>query len=125
MGNSLVELRKKLAEEEKALKAKYAEKLEAAKKRERRAKTLEAKKLRAQEDHAKYILAGYVLADIKKTKNVDLLKKCLATITTDRGKIAMKALIDSLTSPVGNVSSGQVAPSSTPQPKSEAPQKSL
>lgn len=123
MGDSLVELRKKLAEEEKALKAKYAEKLEAAKKRERRAKTLEAKKLRAQEDHAKYILAGYVLADIKKTKNVDLLKKCLATITTDRGKIAMKALIDSLTEAAEP--SAKVSQSSKPQPKTEAPQKSL
>lgn len=93
---TLLELKQKLAEEEKALKAKYAEKLKAAKKRERRAETLEAKKLRAQENHAKYLLAGYVLAEAKKSKNVDLLKKCLGTLTKERDKIAMQALLDSL-----------------------------
>ena len=96
MGDSLVELKKKLAEEEKALKAKYAEKLEAAKKRERRAATLEAKKLRKQEDHAKYLLAGFVLAEAKKSKNVDMLRKCLATLTREHDKEAVQALIDSL-----------------------------
>lgn len=124
MGDSLVELKKKLAEEEKALKAKYAEKLEAAKKRERRAATLEAKKLRKQEDHAKYLLAGFVLAEAKKSKNVDMLRKCLATLTREHDKDAMKALIDSLTAPVAAESSRPVSPSSKPQPKTEVPQKS-
>lgn len=125
MGDSLIELKKKLAEEEKALKAKYAEKLEAAKKRERRAATLEAKKLRKQEDHAKYLLAGFVLAEAKKSKNVDMLKKCLGTLTREHDKEAMQALIDSLTAPVAAGSSAPVSPSSKPQPKTEAPQKSL
>lgn len=124
MGDSLIELKKKLAEEEKALKAKYAEKLEAAKKRERRAATLEAKKLRAQENHAKYLLSGFILAEAKKSKNVDILKKCLATLTTDRDKRDMIALIDSLTAPEAGKPSVTVSPSSKPQPKTEAPQKS-
>lgn len=124
MGDSLIELKKKLAAEEKALKAKYAEKLEAAKKRERRAATLEAKKLRAQESHAKYLLAGFVLAEAKKSKNIDMLKKCLVTLTTDRDKRDMQALIDSLISPEAAVSSRPVSPSLKPQPKTEAPQKS-
>lgn len=96
MGDSLVELKKKLAEEEKALKAKYAEKLAAAKKRERRAESIEAKKVRAIENHGKYLLAGFVLADMKKSKNVDTLKKCLATLTKERDKIAVQTLIDSM-----------------------------
>lgn len=96
MGDSLVELKKKLAEEEKALKAKYAEKMAVLKKREQRAATLESKRLRAQENHAKYIFAGYLIAEAKKSKNVDMLKKCLASLTAERDKIAVQTLIDSI-----------------------------
>lgn len=106
MGDSLIELKKKLAEEEKALKARYAEKIEAAKKRQRRVESLEAKKLRTQENHAKFLLAGFVLADIKKSKNTDTLRKCLATLTKDKDKEAMQALIDSLSHGGGTKSVG-------------------
>jgi cell division septum initiation protein DivIVA len=96
INETIEELKKRLAEEEKALKAKYAAKMEILKKRKQRFKNLEAKKLRAQENHAKYLLAGYVLAEAKKSKNIDMLINCLATLKTDRDKMDMQVLIDTL-----------------------------
>jgi lipopolysaccharide biosynthesis glycosyltransferase len=121
---TLLELKQKLAEEEKALKAKYAEKLAAAKKREQRAETLEAKKRRKLEDHGKYMLAGIVLADMKKKKDASLLTGFLKTLTRKNDIDAIQALIDLVLKPEAAESSRPVSPSSKPQPKTEAPQKS-
>jgi vacuolar-type H+-ATPase subunit I/STV1 len=96
MAETLEQIKKRLAEEEKALREKYASKLAAARKREARERAIEAKKLRATENHGKFILAGFVLAEAKKTKNLDLLNRCLSAAKTDRDKAAIKALIDSL-----------------------------
>lgn len=121
---TLLELKQKLAEEEKALKAKYAEKLKAAKKREQRAETLEAKKRRKLEDHGKYMLAGIVLADMKKKKDAALLTGFLKTLTRKNDIDAIQALIDLVLKPEVAVQSSKVSQSSKPQPKTEAPQKS-
>lgn len=96
MAETLVDLRKKLAEEEKELKKKYELKIKQVKEKERLAAAREAKKLRAQENHAKYLLAGYVIAEAKRTKTHELLNKCLASLFTDRDKADMNALIQSL-----------------------------
>ena len=96
MAESLLELKKKLAAEEKALKDRYADKIAAAKKRERRIETLEAKKRRKLEDHGKYMLAGIVLADMKKKKDASLLTGFLKTLTRQNDIDAIQALIDSI-----------------------------
>lgn len=96
MAETLADLRKRLAEEEKALKAKYSEKFEQAKKREGRVNALEAKRTRKQIDHAKMILAGYLIADMKKLKKVDTLETLLKTLTRENDKLAVKALIESI-----------------------------
>jgi hypothetical protein len=121
---TLLELKQKLAEEEKALKEKYAEKLAAAKKREQRAETLEAKKRRKLEDHGKYMLAGIVLADMKHKKDASLLTGFLKTLTRKNDIDAIQSLIDLVLKPEAAVQSSKVSPSSKPLPKTEAPQKS-
>lgn len=94
MAETLLDLKKKLAAEEKALKEKYAEKLAAARKRERRVETLEAQKRRKVENHGKMMLAGMVLADMKKTKKVDMLENFLTTLTKQNDRDAIQLLID-------------------------------
>jgi len=125
MPMSLDELKKILADEEKALRDKYAKKLAAAKKRERTAKTREAKKFRAVENHGKYLLAGFVLAEAKRKADDTLLKRCLATLTKDREREALKHLIASVSSAStgDGKQSSTVAPSSKPLPPPANPQK--
>lgn len=97
---AVTEVREKLAREQKALKEKYAERLAVAKKRDQRVINLEAKKLRAKENHAKYLLAGFLIAEMKESKNISILKKCLATLTKERDIEDMKALIETVTNSV-------------------------
>jgi citrate lyase beta subunit len=96
MAETLADLRKRLAEEEKALKAKYLEKFEQAKKREGRVNALEAKRLRKQENHIKTLLGGFMLAQMKKSKKVDALETLLKETTREQDIKSLKALIDSL-----------------------------
>ena len=124
LDKAMEELKKRLAEEEKALKAKYAAKLEILKKRKQQVENIEAQKKRKQENHLKFLIGGYILAQIKNTKKTEILTKILEETTRKTDKELIENFMNSLTAPVAAVSSRPVAPSSKPQPKMEAPQKS-
>lgn len=105
---TLDELKMKMEAEQKAIKDKYAEKLAAAHKREQKAKAREMKKIRAIENHGKYVLAGYMLAEFKKKGSLSTLKACLASLTNEREKEAIQYLISSLSGkPEASESSSQ------------------
>lgn len=95
---NLEEIKRRIEEERKALKEKHAALLAAAHKREQKAKGREAKKQRAIENHGKYVFAGYVLAELKKKCDAAPLRACLATLTNDKEKEALKHLIASVSS---------------------------
>lgn len=124
LDKAMEELKKRLAEEEKALKAKYAEKMEILKKRKQRVENLEAQKKRKQENHLKFLIGGYILAQIKNTKKTEILTKILEETTRKTDKELIENFINSLTAPEAGKPSVTVSPSSKPQPKTEAPQKS-
>lgn len=124
LDKAMEELKKRLAEEEKALKAKYAEKMEILKKRKQRVENLEAQKKRKQENHLKFLIGGYILAQIKNTKKTEILTKILEETTRKTDKELIENFINSLTAPEAAVSSWPVAPSSKLPPKMEVPQKS-
>lgn len=96
MPKSLKELKAELAAEEKKVKERYAEKMKKAKELERVEALRQAKRKRALENHGKYLLAGWIVAEAKRTKNIELLKNCLASLKDERDVLAVKALIDSL-----------------------------
>lgn len=96
MPKSLKELKAELAAEEKKVKERFAEKMKKAKELERVEALRQAKRKRALENHGKYLLAGWIVAEAKRTKNIELLKNCLASLKDERDVLAVKALIDSL-----------------------------
>jgi hypothetical protein len=96
MPKSLKELKAELAAEEKKVKERFAEKMKKAKELERAEALRQAKRKRALENHGKYLLAGWIVAEAKRTKNIELLKNCLASLKDERDVLAVKALIDSL-----------------------------
>jgi len=124
LDKAMEELKKRLAEEEKALKAKYAEKMEILKKRKQRVENLEAQKKRKQENHLKILIGGYILAQIKNTKKTEILTKILEETTRKTDKELIENFINSLTAPEAGKPSVTVAPSSKLPPKMEVPQKS-
>lgn len=96
MPKSLKELKAELAAEEKKVKERFAEKMKKAKELERVEALRQAKRKRTLENHGKYLLAGWIVAEAKRTKNTELLKNCLASLKDERDVLAVKALIDSL-----------------------------
>lgn len=94
---TLDDLKAKYAQEEKDLKAKYALKLKQAKaleaKKERRL-AVEARKL---ETHTKILIGGYMLAEWRKNKKVDVLKRLLLDTKREQDKTALNALIAEIT----------------------------
>jgi len=96
MPKSLKELKAELAAEEKKVKERFAEKMKKAMELERAEALRQAKRKRALENHGKYLLAGWIVAEAKRTKNIELLKNCLASLKDERDVLAVKALIDSL-----------------------------
>ena len=87
------ELEKIYANRLDSLKAEKAEKLKQAKALEARKAAQGRAKLRKQEAHIKILIGGYILAEAKKTKNVDTLNKLLATPLRDSDKELIKNLI--------------------------------
>lgn len=96
MPKSLKELKAELAAEEKKVKERYAEKMKKAKELERAEALREAKRKRTLENRGKFLLAGWIVAEAKRTKNIEQLKNCLASLKNERDILAVKALIDSL-----------------------------
>jgi septum formation inhibitor MinC len=124
LDKAMEELKKKLAEEEKSLKAKYAAKMEIIKKRKQRVENIEAQKKRKQENHLKFLIGGYILAQIKNTKKTEILTKILEETTRKTDKELIENFMNSLTAPEAGKPSSTVSPSSKLPPKMEAPQKS-
>ncbi len=88
------ELIDELKAEEQRLRDAYAEKVKKAKEREKEQAVRLAKKKRPLENRGKFLLAGWILAEAKKSKKVDMLHKCMDSMKESRDKEAIQALID-------------------------------
>lgn len=90
------EIKEALDKEIQDLKKKYNKKLDQIKAKERRAATVEAEKRRKRENHAKYLLAGFILAEMNKN-NADckrIAEKCLSSLKEERDIADFKLLLE-------------------------------
>ena len=92
---TLEELKKSYDEKLTALKKEKAEALKQAKARSNKTTAAEKVRLRKQNTRIKIIMGGYLLAEIKKKKDKDLLGK-IATTLSDKDKALFQNLASTL-----------------------------
>ena len=76
------------------LKKERQEKIKQAKARLVRSETLKRHALRKQEAHLKILIGGFVLAESKKSKNVDVLNRLASSKLNDKDKKLVKDMIE-------------------------------
>ena len=92
------QLRQEMEAELKALKEKQAKKLKQAKALENRRTAGERNRQRKQETHIKILFGGFLMAQIKRTKDVSIIDKVMPTVN-DKDKEQLKALKVSIQQP--------------------------
>ena len=93
---TLEELKKEYEEKMAALKKEKDAVLGKAKARETKATAAEKARLRKQDAHIKILIGGYMLGEIKKTKDKALLAKVADSVTSERDKKLLKDLSGTL-----------------------------
>jgi len=96
MKKTLEELKKEYDEQLKALRKKKEEALKKAKARTEKAAAADRLRLRKQETHIKIILGGYMLAELKRTKDKTVLGKVADSLKSDKDKKLIKDLAGTL-----------------------------
>ena len=83
---SLEQQEQELTDKLKALKEKKTELAKQEKARNARKTALEKERLRKQDAHIKILLGGYVLSEMRKSKDTGLLVKAAASVTAEKDK---------------------------------------
>ncbi|MDR2581792.1 MAG: hypothetical protein LBC85_12485 [Fibromonadaceae bacterium] len=90
------ELKKFYEEKQAALNNEKAEAFKKSKARGAKKAAADRLRLRKEDTRIKIMLGGYLLAEIKKTKNKELLSKITSTMQSERDKELLKSLGTSL-----------------------------
>lgn len=92
MRKSVDELKKFYEEKEKALKAEKSAAIKQAAAVASKKEAADKARLRKQDNHVKILIGGYVLSEIKRSKDTAILDKVSASIKTARDKDLIKIL---------------------------------
>jgi hypothetical protein len=93
---TLDEVKQYYEERQETLRREKAEALKITKARIVKAAAAQKLRLRKQDAHIKIIIGGYMLAEIKEDKNIELLEKIEATLQSEKDKELFKDLASTL-----------------------------